>query len=229
MSKARDAAWARTWQKIEEQKRAWVATCCMNLVSDGSVPDRDANRHKGIACARRALEVARDDPSAVADAAYALACFGEDIEAMTALVDLSLAANPNYARGWFISGFLRLWAGETDLAIKHGEMAIRLSPRAHADRSSWLIGAALFFGRRFEEAVPRLRVAIEDTPAFPTPYRFLAACYANMGLLDEARATIARLRAVTPEVIPNYPLPFRDPQHRNLYLSGLRLAAGEAT
>src|SRR5262249_20336088 len=87
---------------------------------------------------------------------------------------------------------------------------------------------ALFFSRRFEEAVPRMRVAIEETPLFPTPYRFLAACYAHMGLLDEARATIARLRAITPEVMVNYPLPFRDPRHRELYLSGLRLALGEA-
>jgi adenylate cyclase len=70
-------------------------------------------------------------------------------------------------------------------------------------------------------------VAIEDMPVFPTSYRFLAACYAHMGLLDEARATIARLRAITPEVMVNYPLPFRDPQHRELYFSGLRLAAGE--
>jgi hypothetical protein len=50
-----------------------------------------------------------------------------------------------------------------------------------------------------------------------------------MGLLDEARATITRLRAVTPEIIPTYPLPFRDPQHRELYFSGLRLAAGQET
>ena len=55
----------------------------------------------------------------------------------------------------------------------------------------------------------------------------LAACYAHMGLLDEAQATVARLRALTPEVIPTYPLPFRDPQHRELYLSGLRRALGE--
>ena len=61
-----------------------------------------------------------------------------------------------------------------------------------------------------------------------TPYRFLAACYAHMGLLDEARATIARLRAITPEVMVNYPLPFRDPGHRQLYLSGLGLALGES-
>ena len=42
-----------------------------------------------------------------------------------------------------------------------------------------------------------------------------------------ARATIARLRAITPEVMVNYPLPFRDPGHRELYFSGLRRAMGE--
>jgi adenylate cyclase len=87
----------------------------------------------------------------------------------------------------------------------------------------------LFFSRRFAEAAPRLRVAVEEMPVFPTPYRFLAACYAHMGLLDEARAVIARLRAITTEVMVNYPIPFRDPRHRELYFSGLRLAMGEQT
>ena len=41
--------------------------------------------------------------------------------------------------------------------------------------------------------------------------------------------SIARLRAFTSEVIPNYPLPFRDRRHCELYLSGLRLAAGDTT
>jgi TolB-like protein/class 3 adenylate cyclase len=208
---------------------ALAANWSMNLVSDGSAPDRDANRQKGIEFARRALAVAGNDPGVLADAAYALACFGEDIRAMTALVDRALAFNPNHARGWHASSFLRLWAGQTDLAIEHAGMALRLSPRAQAVSSSWLIGAALFFSRRFEEAVPRLRVAIEERPIFPTPLRFLAACYAHMGLLDEAQATVARLRALTPEVIPTYPLPFRDPAHRELYYSGLRLALGKET
>ena len=173
------------------------------------------------------MEVARNDPGVLADAAYALACFGEDIDAMIVVVDRALAFNPSYARGWHNSGFLRLWAGQSELAIEHAGRALRLSPRAQASGSSWLIGAALFFSRRFSEAAPRLRTAIEETPAFPTPYRFLAACYAHMGLLDEARATIARLRAITPEVMVNYPLPFRDPGHRELYFSGLRRAMGE--
>ena len=205
------------------------ANWCMNPVSDGSGPDRDAYRHKGIEFARRALAVARNDPGVLADAAFALACFGEDIDAMTALVDRALAFNPNYARGWYASSFMRLWAGQTDLAIEHAGVAVRLSPRTQAVMSNWLIGAALFFNQRFAEAVPKLRVAIEDRPIFPTPYRFLAACYAHMGRLDDARATVARLRALTPEVIPTYPLPFRDPAHREQYLSGLRLAAGDTT
>jgi adenylate cyclase len=207
---------------------ALAANRCMNPVSDDSAPDRDAYRQKGIEFARRALAVAGNDPGVLADAAFALACFGEDIDAMTALVDRAIAFNPNYARGWYASSFMRLWAGQTDLAIEHAGVALRLNPRAQAVMSNWLIGAALFFNRRFAEAVPRLRVAIEDRPIVPTPYRFLAACYAHMGLLDEARATVARLRALTPEVIPTYPLPFRNPAHRELYLSGLRLAAGQA-
>ena len=209
------------------QALGFAAQCCMHLATDASAPDRDAARQKGIDFGHRALAVARDDPGVVADAAYALAYFGEDIDAMIVLVDRALTFNPSYARGWHISGFLRLWAGQTDLAIEHAGKALRLSPRAQTRGSSWLIGAALFFGRRFEEAVPRLRVAVEEQPVFPTPYRFLAACCAHMGSLDEARATIARLRVITDEVMVNYPLPFRDPQHRELYLSGLRLAIGE--
>ena len=205
----------------------FAAFCCMQLTSDAAAPDRDATREKGIDFGRRAVELADDAPGVLADAAMALASFGEDIDAMIALVDRALAFNPSYARGWHISGFLRLWAGQTDLATEHAGLALRLSPRAQARLTSLLIGYALFFSRRFEEAVPRLRVAIEDSPVFPTPYRFLAACYAQMGLLAEARTTIARLREITPEVMVNYPLPFRDPEHRELLLSGLRLAAGE--
>jgi len=206
-----------------------AAQCCQHLAINFNAPDRDAIRPKGIDFGRRAVEVAGDDPSVLADAAMALAVLGEDLDAMIALVDRALALNPSFARGWYISGFLRLWTGQTDLAIEHGKLALRLSPRAPAGHDALLIGTALFFGRRFEEAVPRLWVAIEATPVFPNPYRCLAACYAHMGLLDEARATIARLRAITPEVIPKYLPPYRNPLHRDLLLSGLRLALGETT
>jgi len=43
-----------------------------------------------------------------------------------------------------------------------------------------------------------------------------------------ARAIVAKLRAITPLVVPS-DLPFRDPEDRDLFPSGLRLAAGEPT
>jgi len=202
----------------------FAGLCCHVLATDASAPDREAIRQKGLEYGRQAVEVAGDDPRVLADAAMTLAVFGEDIDAMMLLVDRALALNPGYALGWLVSGFLRLWAGQTDLAMEHAAIALRLSPRAQAGDATFLTGAALFFSRRFKEAIPRLRVAIEDQPVFQTRYRFLAACYAHAGLLDEARATIARLRAITPEAMVNYPLPFRDPRHRELYFSGLRLA-----
>jgi adenylate cyclase len=204
-----------------------AAQCCQHLATNFNAPDRDAIRPKGIDFGRRAVEVAGDDPGVLADAAMALAVLGEDLDAMIALVDRALALNPSFARGWYISGFLRLWTGQTDLAIEHGETASRLGPRARAGDEALLIGTALFFGRRFAEAVPRLWVAIQAMPVFPNSYRYLAACYAHMGLLDKARATIARLRAITPEMMMDLPLPYRNPQHRELFLSGLRLAVGD--
>ena len=39
---------------------------------------------------------------------------------------------------------------------------------------------------------------------------------------------VSRVRAITPQIMPSS-LPFRMPDDRDLFLSGLRLAAGEAT
>ena len=47
-----------------------------------------------------------------------------------------------------------------------------------------------------------------------------------MGRLDEARVIVAKLRAITPLVVPSVARD-RNPEDRELFLSGLRLAAGE--
>ena len=66
---------------------ARAALCCFRLVTDGRSDDPASDTRKGTDLARRALQVARDDPGTLADAAAALAYFGEDIGAMMALVD----------------------------------------------------------------------------------------------------------------------------------------------
>ena len=47
-----------------------------------------------------------------------------------------------------------------------------------------------------------------------------------MGRLDDARAIFTRMRAITPVVIPDASY-LRNPEHRELFLSGLRLTMGE--
>lgn len=69
-----------------------------------------------------------------------------------------------------------------------------------------------------------LRLALRENPAYPLANRFLASCYIHLGRMDEARQVVARLRAITPAVVrktTNY----RDPVQREMFLSGLRLAA----
>jgi len=220
-------------QAIERDPRcgpalAWAAFCCLRLLRDGRSEDPAEDRLKGDDFARRALEVAGDDPGILANAALALAYFGEDIGAMIALVDRALGLNPNFARGWYISGVLRNWAGQPDIAIEHLEASLRLSPRARVGNSLAGIGAAHFLSRRFDEAVPKLLLTIQDSPSFTHPYRVLAACYAHMGRLDEARKIFERLRTITRGAVPST-TPYRNLEHRELFLSGLRLAAGEAT
>jgi tetratricopeptide (TPR) repeat protein len=201
-------------------------TGCVRLLHEDRSEDREADRVKGLGFARRALEVADDDPNTLANAAYSLAYFDEDIDAMIALVDRALALNPSFARGWHLSGVLRQWADQLDTAIEHLEASLRLSPRARVGPQLLTIGAAHFVGHRFDQAVPKLLLAIQEDPSYPPPYRYLAACYAHMGRLDDARGVVEQLRAITPVII-HAASHLRNPRHRELFLLGLRQAANE--
>ena len=115
---------------------SWAAYCSLGLVHHSLSEDPATDRQKAIDFARRALEVAGDDPGILVNAAVPLAYFGEDIGAMMALVDRALVLNPSYARGWFSKGVLQLWAGLPDAAIKHSRgLAAPQSPRQHRCRA----------------------------------------------------------------------------------------------
>jgi TolB-like protein/tetratricopeptide (TPR) repeat protein len=207
---------------------ALAAGCYMQFVNFGWAEDPETVRGKAVDLARRALQVAGDDADVIAGAAMILAVFGEDIGTMTALGDHALALNPSCARGWYHSGFLRLMAGEPNRAIEQAEMSLRLSPLTRSGPVYTMIGASHFLSRRFDEAIAKLLLALEVTPNSPVAFRYLTACYACLGRLDEARNVVKRLRAITPAVVPPDIMYLRNAQHRELYLSGLRRAVGEA-
>jgi TolB-like protein/class 3 adenylate cyclase len=215
-------------QAIERDPRygpalALAALCHHRLYGAG---DGEIHRGPAVDLARRALQAEPEDPEVLAVAAFVLGVLGEDGDVPFSLVDRALALNPNFGLAWYWSGVLRIIAGQPDVALEHFETFLRLSPRERHSVHLTGIGMALFMKRRFEDAAARLLGSLERVPNFTVSPRFLAACYAHLGRLDEAREIVERLRAVTPVVIGGATF-LRNPEHRELLLSGLRLAAGE--
>jgi TolB-like protein len=208
---------------------AEAAGCQANMHAGGWSDDLEATRAKGIDLARRALRVAGDDPYILANAAHYLGYFGEDIATAIDLADRSVALNPSYARGWFVSGQVRLWAGQYDLGIEHLERAIRLSPNEGRRPQMYLtIAWGHFFARRLEKAAEMFALALQQLPDWPPLLRFMASCLTHLGRLAEAQLMVKRLRALTLVVIPDASN-WRIAEDREFFLNGLRLAAGEST
>ena len=205
---------------------SWAAVCHWQCFTDGWTEQPEVSRQRAVSLSRRAMDATQnDDPGVLANVSFVLANFGEEISAMIGLIDRALALNPSFARGWNISGLLRLYAGDLDQAIEHVETAMRLSPRERVGAPLVVIGLAYFFQRRFEDAAATLRLAAQENPGSPAIHRILTACYALMGRKSDACEALDQLRAITSQVMPSA-LPWRIPDHRELLLSGLRLAMG---
>jgi tetratricopeptide (TPR) repeat protein len=207
---------------------AFAAVCHHHLTTIGGTGDPAEHRRAALGYVQRALQAAPSDPSTIAEVAFMLGYFGEDIEPALTLMDRPLEINPSFYRGWGISGWLRLWAGDLETAVEQLQTAVRLSPLDPNATQIYGIGAARFLEGRFDEAIAMMLTALEQLPGHAGIYRYLASCYAHAGRLDDARGIVSRLRAITPKVLPNV-VQWRRPEHRELFLSGLRLAAGEET
>jgi TolB-like protein len=205
---------------------ALAAHCHHQLEVRGWIEDPEAARRTSVDLARQALRVGPDDPNVLAFVAFVLGYFGEDIGVAIGLIDRCLAFNPSHARAWHWSGLLRIFAGQPERALDDLQNYLRFSPRDRVPAYMNSIGEAHFFCRRFDEAAANLLASLERAPGFPITYRVLASCFVHMGRLDDARQIIARLRAITP-VVMEPATRYRNPELRELFLSGLRLAASE--
>jgi adenylate cyclase len=106
---------------------ALAAQCHLMLDINGWSEDPQRSRQDSIDLARRALQVAGDNANVLAFAAHVLGYFESDKDPAVTLIDRALDLNPSYATGWVRSGWLRLWAGNPDLAIEHFEKSLRLN------------------------------------------------------------------------------------------------------
>src|SRR5262249_52748833 len=69
--------------------------------------------------ARRAAQLGANDAFALCSAGYAFAFVVGDLDGGAELIDRALVLNPNLADAWRISGWVNVWRGAPETAIKH--------------------------------------------------------------------------------------------------------------
>ncbi len=149
--------------------------------------------------AQRAVELGKEDATALSGSGWALAYVARDLEAGAALIDRALLLNPNLAEAWHNGGWVKNWLGEFGPAIERFTRAMRLSPF-----DPWIpamrigIAHAHFFLNRYDEAISWAAVALRDNPDVPAGLRISAASNAMAGRLEQAQKAVARLRQLYP-------------------------------
>jgi adenylate cyclase len=103
--------------------------------------------------------------------------------------------NPNYVDHRYAAGLIL--AGEPARALKVLEAGIRLDP------FSWIpvfcqMGLANYLLKRYGEAVRLCGECASRLPNLQTPHLFLAAAYAQLGQLEEAKAEAAQVLRINP-------------------------------
>jgi TolB-like protein/class 3 adenylate cyclase len=111
----------------------------------------------------------------------------------------ALALDRNLAAAHAFIGLAKHLIGRAEETEGHVEEALRLSPRDQWSYS-WIYfaGTAKLFLGADEQAVVRLRQAIDTNRNFPLAHFFLAAALAHLGRLDEARFAVQAGLAVDP-------------------------------
>jgi Flp pilus assembly protein TadD len=142
--------------------------------------------------------------------------------------------NPNDAEAMSMRGYVEACLGDNEGGLRQIEQAQRLNPFA-PDYHHWVQGIALYALGRHAEALAALR---EMRNAPTVTLANIAACYARLGRMDEARQTMTEyLRRAEAEharfagtdaadwrAYFRHAMPARDPAQLERWIEGFRMA-----
>jgi len=205
------AAWCYAWRNLS-----------------GWMTDRAQEIAEGSRLAWRAVELGKDDAVALARAGHALALLVGDLDSGAAFIDRALALDPNLARAWYASGWVRVYRGEPEVAIEHQARAMRLSP-LDPTLYHMQVGTALahLLAGRFDEASSWAEKAFREEPNYHPAAIVMAASNALAGRAQVACQAMERLRQIDPTLrICNLKdrHPIRRPDDLARFADGLRIA-----
>ena len=136
-----------------------------------------------------------------------------------------MALNPNFTSSSF--GDVLLFAGDPVRAIEAGQRHMRLDP-FYVPLVPGNLGLAHYMLRQYSQALPLLRECASRAPNFRAPHVFLAATYAQLGNIEQARAEAAEVLRIEPEYTIEGTqarlTPFKRPEDAEHFFDGLRKA-----
>jgi len=136
--------------------------------------------------------------------------------------------NPSLANAYGALGQALTLAGECAEAVEQINKAIRLSLRdpflvywfAH-------LGMAAFAEGHYDVAYQWGAKVLQENPSFPGGHRLMAAIYGQLGRIEEAQAALKEMFLLMPGMTMDdvrKQVPFKNPNHMERYLDGLRKA-----
>ena len=170
--------------------------------------------------------VAADDQNAMAHTARAIfELFSNRHDDAVRRLHTASDLDPNlvFAQGYL--GVTYAFGGDHDAAMPHFEHAIQMSPRDPL-LVIWHIamGWASLAAEQYQAAVEFAKQAIEDNPEFTDNYSVLAACYGQLGQIDDAHAALEQLMHRMPGLTANderLTRPFKRASDRQRFVEGL--------
>jgi TolB-like protein len=205
-----------------------AAWCYMQRKARGWMIEHVKETAEATRLARKAVRLGGDDPVALCMGGYALAFVAQEFDDAAAFMDRGLVVNPNLAQAWLLSGWLRVWRGEPDLALDHVAHAMRLSP---LDPSIYGMHGAMayahFLANRYDMASSCAEKAMREHPTFLLAICISAASNALAGRLEPAQRGIARALKLNPDLNASNLrdlAPFRRAEDLATFAKGLRKA-----
>ena len=161
----------------------------------GWTDDLDREVAAGRRLRERALELAKEDQYVLATSAYLHLQFGGDVPTAVSLIDRAVNLNPNSSAILEASTWVRIRAGDPELAVEHCLKAMQLNP---LNQTRTPLAIAYFLLGREQEALSSIDEALINAPrALPT-LRFAATIKAGCGRIEEARELVKRIVEINP-------------------------------
>jgi adenylate cyclase len=180
---------------------------------------------RALEAARRA--VALDDRNPTAHWAFAMVnLWMRRYDEAIGGAGRSLALNPNFAEGHNALGVILHYVGRSEEALLHFDRAMALDPYFPGMWLHFQAQAAFQLGR-YEMAIGLLKGRIARDPDTDASRVLLAASYAEMGRIEEARAMWEEALRLNPDYSLEHRrkvLPYKNPDDFERVVDGLRKA-----